>query len=395
MSGPYPLASLAGTLAPTGFTIPTYADVLASLQASFQSIFGSDAYIAPDSQDGQLLAVVAQAVSDGNQQDVALYQSFSPSYAQNAQLSSLVRINGLKRQTSSNSTAVGTVIGTAGTVVSNGVVQDANGNLWNLPASVIIGVGGTATVSVTAQASGAIYAPAGTINTVYTPQYGWTSFLSTADAAPGAAVETDAALRVRQALSVALPASTPLQSLAAAVAAVPGVTASYVYVNSTSNTDVNNVPGHAVSVIVQGGTAAAVAQAIEANKSPGTGTYGTTAQVVQDPSGISIPINFFELALTTLYVDISIQPLSGYTAAIGTAVVNAIIAFINSLGIGEELYYSSLYGAAAAVAGIQNPTFFINALTVATTPAPSGTGNIPIAFNAAASCAATNVTLIS
>jgi hypothetical protein len=93
----FPLATLACTIDENGISAPSYADVLASLQASFQSIYGSDIYIEPDSQDGQWLAVLAQIINDGNQADVTSYNGYSPSYAQGAALSSQVKINGLRR----------------------------------------------------------------------------------------------------------------------------------------------------------------------------------------------------------------------------------------------------------------------------------------------------------
>jgi uncharacterized phage protein gp47/JayE len=384
MAGPYPLATLGPTITSAGITIPSYADVLASLQASFQNIFGADAYIDPDSQDGQLLAVVAQAISDMNNQFVSLYNSFSPAYAQGAQLSSLVRINGLTRNVASKSTATGLVVGNVGTVITNGVVQDINGNLWNLPTSVTIPSGGSVTITVTAQQVGAITALSGTINKIYNPQLGWASFVSTSDAVAGNAIETDATLRARQALSVALPASTPLESISAAVAAVSGVVRSFVYENNTSAVDANGVPPHSIAVIVQGGDVVQVATTIERTKSPGTGTYGTTTETITDPSGLPVTINFFELTNTPIYINVTIKALSGFVGTTGTAIQTALADFINSLQIGGEVYYSQLYPAAQLDSAGVGQTFYITGMFVGTAPSPTGTANIPIAFNAAA-----------
>jgi uncharacterized phage protein gp47/JayE len=384
MAGPYPLATLGPTITSAGITIPSYADVLASLQASFQAIYGSDAYISADSQDGQLLAVFAKAISDQNNQIVAVYQAYAPAYAQGAELSSLVRINGISRLVASYSTAVGTVVGNVGTVITNGVVRDTNGNLWNLPSSVTIPTGGSATITVTCQTLGAVVALSGTINQIFNPQLGWASFVNTSDAALGQPVETDAALRQRQALSVALPALTPLESISGAIAAVPNVTRSFVYENDTAVTDANGVPSHSISVIVEGGDVTAVATAIETLKSPGTGTYGTTSVVVTDPTGLPVTINFFELDNIEIYVNITIKALPNYVATTAAAISTAVAAFINSLAIGGEVYYSQLYPAAQLDSAGVGATFYITALTVGTAPSPTGVVNIPIAFNAAA-----------
>ena len=72
------MTSLAAQVTSTGITAPPYADILASLIASFQSIYGIDSYLGADSQDGQMLAVVAKAINDSNQTAIAVFNSFSP-----------------------------------------------------------------------------------------------------------------------------------------------------------------------------------------------------------------------------------------------------------------------------------------------------------------------------
>jgi uncharacterized phage protein gp47/JayE len=393
MAGPYPLATLAPTITSAGITTPTYADILASLQASFQQIYGSDAYIAPDSQDGQLLAVMAKAISDENDTMVAVYQAYAPGYAQGTELSSLVRINGLTRLVASQSTAPVLITGNAGTVITNGVVRDNNGNLWNLPTSTTIPIGGSTTITVTAQQAGAVVALSGTINQIFNPQLGWASAVSTSDASLGAPVETDYALRIRQALSVALPALTPLQSITAAIAAVPNVTRSFIYENDTAVTDGNGVPSHTISAIVQGGDVTAIATAIERLKSPGTGTYGTTSETITDPTGLPVTIRFYELTDVPIYVAVTIKALPNYVATTAVAIQTALVAFINSLAIGGEVYYSQLYPAAQLDSSGVGATFYITSLACDIVPSPTAMVNIPIAFNAAAVSDTTKITV--
>src|SRR5579862_2461754 len=153
-----PITTLACTVGPTGISSPSYADILSSLQSQVQAIFGSDIYISPDSQDGQLLAIIAQAIYDSNQATIAAYNSFSPTFAQGDGLSSVVKINGIRRAIASNSTATGNVVGVAGTTIVDGVVKDENGNLWDLPPSVTIPGGGSIAVTVTAEQLGNIVA---------------------------------------------------------------------------------------------------------------------------------------------------------------------------------------------------------------------------------------------
>lgn len=382
----YPLTTLAPTIGTNGITIPTYNDVYQSMIAIFQGIYGSDIYITPDSQDGQWIAALAKAINDSNVAAVALFNSFSPAYSTGAQLSSLVKINGLTRLVASNSSAPGNVIGQAGTIITNGMVQDTGGNIWNLPALVVIPGGGSIAVTVIAQTPGAIAATIGAINQIVNPQLGWQSFSNTSQATTGSPVETDAALRIRQAASVSLSALGIIQSLSAAIANLPGVNRFLVYENATGAADGNGVPANSIACIVEGGVAASIAQAIFNKKSPGCRTYGTTTVPIVDSKGNVNNINFFALAEQPIYVSMTIQHLNGYVSTTATAIVNAIMAFINSLQIGQEVYYSQLYGVASlagqVAAGSEN--FYITALTLGTAPAPVGTANIVIPYNQAA-----------
>lgn len=389
----YPLPTLAAQITPAGISAPSYNDIYLSLQATFQSIYGSDAYLGPDSQDGQLLAVFAQGINDCNQTAIAIYNSFAPSNGQGTGLSNMVKINGIRRLASSNSTAVVTISGIAGTTITNGVVRSVEGDLFNLPPSVTIPFSGTINVTVTAQATGAITAATGDINDIYTPTYGWQSVTNAAAAVPGAPVETDYALRQRQTTSTSLPAVTPLSSLAGNVANVPGVVRSKIYENDTSVTDVNGVPDHSICVVFEGGDINAIAQVVEAKKSPGTGTFGSTTVSVLDPAGLTVLINLDELTNDNIYVSITLQAFAGYTSSVGNMIKQAVSDFINSLDIGTDVYYEWLAGPASLYGTVYNKTFKVTALTSGTTPAPSGTSDITIAFDHAAECTPANVVL--
>ena len=63
----FPLATLAAAVTSAGIAAPSYSDILTSLQTSFRAIYGADVYLGADTQDGQLLAIVALAIHDANQ----------------------------------------------------------------------------------------------------------------------------------------------------------------------------------------------------------------------------------------------------------------------------------------------------------------------------------------
>lgn len=379
----------------TGYVAPSYADVLAYVQSVYLGIYGADAVITPNTQDGQLLGIFSQLISDANQLGGAVFNSFSPTFAQGVGLSSLVKINGLRRKVPTNSQIVVTVTGSAGAVITNGQVGDNAGlqQVWNLPASVIIPPGGTIDVTATAAVAGALSAGNNTLTIILTPAFGWTGVTNGTNASSlGAPVETDAGLRGRQSVSTSLPAISPPGSIEASVANVPGVISSKLWENNTASTDANGIPSHSLSMVVQGGDVNAVAQAIFDKKAPGVGTYGSTSVSVTDEEGMLVSINFYELAFTTIYVAFTVHALAGYTSAIGFEIKAAIAAYVNSLDIGDTLYYTKLVAAACLDNIPDGKTFNLTALTVATTPIPVATADIAITFNHRASLDIGNIT---
>ena len=396
MSTPtYPLATLAFQLTPTGPTAPQASDIVASLQASAQGSLGADLDLDSSAKITQLLGVVAAAVNDANQQAIALANSFSPVYAQGVPLRSLVKINGLTTQASTNSTCTVTIVGVAGTVLPNNQAQDQAGNLWSIPAGTVIPPSGSINVTATCLTAGAITAPINTITTPYNPVPGWQTVTNPGIATIGLTAETDASLRGRQAESTSIAALTPLETILANVANIPGVGRAAIYENPTSSTYTNGVPSHSISVIAEGGNIATIAQIIEAYKSPGTGTYGTTTQTVLDPAGLSVTINFFELTDVPVFGVVTITPLAGYVATTGVLIAQAVAAFIQALNIGETAYLTWLYGPAGLAGNPLSSTFVITSLTIGLSVGTQAAANLVPTFNQAFTCNPANISVVT
>lgn len=254
----------------TGYHFADYPTFLQFVTQAYQNIYGSDIVLTPDSQDGQWVAIQAQMLYDTAAIGASAFNSFSPVTAQGVGLSRVVKINGLRREIPSNSTAVLTIVGQAGAVITNGVAQDTLGQNWNLPFTVTIPGGGTIDVTATAQIEGAINAAVNTINIIFTPTLGWQTVNNSAAATVGSPVEEDGALRARQIQSTANPSKTVLEGTYGAIANVTGVTDVAVWENDTDAVDGNNQPAHSIFAVVKGGSVTDVAQAIQVHKTPGT-----------------------------------------------------------------------------------------------------------------------------
>ncbi|UZQ57512.1 baseplate J/gp47 family protein [Enterobacter hormaechei] len=386
---------LSATVTAEGISAPDYQTILDTLTSYFQQIYGSDAYLEPDSKDGQMVALVALAIHDANNTAISVYNCFSPATGYGAGLTSNVKINGIARKGATNSTVDLLLTGTAGTTITNGTVKDTNNVIWRLPASVVIGVDGTVTATATCSNSGAVAALAGTITTINTPTRGWVSVTNPAAATVGAPAETDAELRIRQGQSVALPSITPFEGVDGAIANVAGVTRHKLYENDTGTTNTLGLPPHSIAAIVEGGDATGIAQTIRGKKGQGVSTFGTTTITVPDKYGNPQEISFSRPVDVPVYASIKIDVFAGYTSLIATQMQQAIADYINSLAIGASVVISRIYSPAnlGVVSGGNSKYYDITELLIGRSTESLAATNISVAFNESASCKPENIVI--
>lgn len=386
---------LSATVTAEGISAPDYQMILETLTSYFQQIYGSDAYLEPDSKDGQMVALVAVAIHDANNTAISVYNCFSPATGFGSALTSNVKINGIARKGATNSTVDLLLTGTAGATITNGSVRDQNNIIWNLPASVSISVDGTVQATATSANSGAIAALAGTITTINTPTRGWTSVTNPTAATVGTPAETDAELRIRQGQSVALPSITPFEGVDGAIANVAGVTRHKLYENDTGAFDVNGLPPHSISAIVDGGDITEIAQTIRGSKGQGTSTYGTTSVTVPDTYGNPHVISFSRSTDVPVYGHITLKAFAGYTSQIGVQIQQAVADYINGLTIGDSVLLSRIYSPAnlGVVSGGSARYYDIQELLIGKSSGSLAAANIDIAYNESASCNPANIAI--
>lgn len=387
---------LSATVTAEGISAPDYQTILSTVTGYFQQIYGSDAYIDPDSKDGQLIALVALAIHDANNTAISVYRSFSPTTALGDALSSNVKINGITRRAATNSTVDLLLTGTVGTTITNGSVRDTNSVVWNLPATVVIGSDGTVVATATCANSGAVAAVAGSVNGINTPTRGWSSVTNPLAATVGVAAETDAELRARQAQSVALASLTPFDAVDGAIANVEGVTRHKLFENDQEVMDSNGLPPHSISAIVEGGDATEIASTIRSVKGQGVSTYGTTAVIVTDKYGNPYTIRFSRPVDVPIYVSITLKALTGYSSEVGDEIKAAVAAYINSLAIGDSVLLSRVYSPAnlGVVSGGNARYYDIMELLIGRSADEVAAANVVVAYDESASCTVDNIVLV-
>ncbi|MFG1302191.1 baseplate J/gp47 family protein [Xanthobacter sp. V3C-3] len=375
-----------------GISSPTLEEIRAQLVTQFQAIYGTDVYLEPDSQDGQWIGILATAIHDCNAMAVSVYNAFSPATAQGEGLSRMVKINGIARHIASKSTADLLLGGTVGTVITNGYATDSEGNKWMLPEEVVIGMAGQITVTATASTPGAVSAAPGAISIIGTPTRGWQTVTNILAAVEGDPVETDVALRRRQAVSTEIPSQTLFEGLVGAVAAIPGVTRFGGVDNDGDATDENGIPGHSFSLVIEGGDAQTIAQTVYVKKGPGAGTFGTTSEVVVDSYGVPHTIRFMRPTNVSVKVAITLKALTGYTTNIGAKIKSAVVDYINALNVGDEVYLTRLFSP-ANLSGSDGATFDITNLQIAKGLGSLGSANLLFAYHEAPACSVDDIAI--
>ena len=362
----------------TGYHYPSYQDILDDLISQVQAIYGSGIYLGSDSQDYQMISIFAQKIYDAYQAVELAYNSHSPVTAIGAALDDIVAINGIKRAQGTKSVATLTLSGIEGTVVTNGIVSDVAGVLWDLPETVTIGSGGTATAQATCRQTGVYTAAPNTITRIMTPTIGWVSVTNSASAVTGTFVEADSSLRARQATSVAMPSQTILTGLRGALLALDCVNQCIVYENDTNSTLVSpdplaGLPAHSICCVVDYDTNAAtvaddkvaIATTILNYKSCGCGTWGGTSQTVTDSMGQSYTIYFQGMSKSLESINITITPLDGYSQAYIEKIQLEVMNLLDTFTAGQTLT-SAMISAVAMNANedLSKPAFTVTGATI-------------------------------
>lgn len=367
-----------------GIHSPDFETLYQWLTDQYKTIYGDDLVLTPDTQDGQWIGILAQSFMDVINTSVAVYNSFNPGTALGDALDKNIRINGIFRKPSSYSTCDVKIVGQLGTRILNGSVRDTLDRIWYLPAEVVIPIEGEIIVTATAEESGAWRAQPNTLTTINTPTRGWQSVTNESSAAIGADAESDADLRRRQAISVALPSQSVLEGMLGACAAIPGVLRYRAYENDDSVPDENGIPPHTNCMVIEGGDAQLIGEAIYNHKTVGSGTYGDTIVFIDDKYGNRTNIKFQRPKIKRLKFKISLTPFVGFADTYITDIKNRLVQYINSLGIGNDVYITKLLPPILACNTSNTQTFDVTSIELGLEDEDLKAANFDIKFDEAA-----------
>ena len=385
-------------LSPTGFLRKRLEDILAAKNAAVTDIFGPDINLTPQSPDGQINGTLSESDADLWELAEAVYNAFNPSAATGNALSALVQINGITRAEASPSTVSLDLTGINSTLIPSGsLVSTASGIQYATDADATIAAG-VAAVGGTAVVAAATVSLTGTITTIVNPIAGWATVDNSIDATVGTDEESDSALRIRRAQSVAFASQSLLESLFSAVANLDGIIQTVVLENDTNATDGNGQPAHSVQVLVDGGDDTEIAEAIFNEKCVGITTVGSTSTVIIDNIGGPHTINFQRPTLVNINIVVNLTTDASYPGNGNDLIKQAIIDYAEGVlvegqrqGIGDDVINSRLYTPINSVGGHTVDSLFISV----NPDVPVSSADIVIAFDGLAQFLSGNITINS
>ncbi len=348
---------------PTGIVVPSEQDILAGVQRDQDDAFGGGLNPSLSTPQGQIASSETAIIADKDSQILFLANNFDPAYASGRFQDAIARIYGLTRNPPEPSTAQCLCVGLASTVIPTGALATDGTNEWTCTQGGTIPIGGSITLPFACVVNGPIAVPANSINQIVQTILGWDTINNLSPGVEGSDVESRADFEHRRQLSVAGNSKSMIQSVIAAVLAVPGVIDAYGYSNDTASpVTVGGVTiaANAIYVCVSGGDPQLVANAIWSKKMPGCPMQGGTTETVTDSVGYSPPyptytIKFQTAAATAIKIAVSITNSAAVPSDVNTQVKAAIqAAFSGADGgsrarIGATLYASRFYAGVASL----------------------------------------------
>jgi len=366
------------TLSAAGLSIQDLATIRQELAADVRAKTGISTLLVDDDSSplGQLLGVFAERESLIQELLADVYLSAYVVSATGAALDVAVAKAGIVRQAAtysyvdisiSNPTPPATG---AFTVPAGALIElDATGDRWGSVAGVTVADGATEVLRFISIASGPVAAPQWSNWSWITSFVGSSemTLVNSAAAVVGAAVETDAALRLRYFQVLAQAGTGTVQAVRASVLALATVTQARVYENDSnvlgisSPESIPTLPAHSFLVVARGTYSnAEIAAAIFAAKPVGIEAFGTVSYTVTDDEGVPHVISWRPAAPLVCTLALVI---TGSSSGYHDAVKAAVIAYVDSLGMGEDVLHVRIVAAvlgaavgATAVSGTLNGT---------------------------------------
>lgn len=336
------------------------------LQTAYKEAIGGTISLIEQSPIGQQVGIDSITYSRIDDQIIESLQQLNIQAAQGVQLDNFAATFSLPVRSATNSLATVKVTGTPGTTITQGALaKTVNNDLFKCVQDIIIQSDSEATGQFIAVESGTVAILANTLTQIVTAIPGWDSINNAQDGTIGSTKASDTEYRKDYYARLGLYSRGTIEALTASVSTVSGVLEVKIYQNDTSeNITLQNVVllPHSIAVIVEGGDATAIANAIRLKKSAGVGTKAQDVSLQTEvvfPAPI-LPIYFFYVQFVVVAITVTIRQFLN-VPNVETQIKNQILSYfdgtfddtIPKIGIGDTLYKSRLYTPINSVRGFE------------------------------------------
>jgi hypothetical protein len=385
--------TLVAGLTPSGFTAPTFAEILADVDADCTSTIDAGLNLAPDQPIGQWNGIQCEKLAEIYELIATLYGAFDPGAAEGRLLVNLAALTGTVPQAATYSTVTCSLNLNATTTVTAGALAYVNGqpqNLWELVTTVTSVGAGIYPAQFRSLNPGPFSAPAYTLTQIQVSTSGWNSITNPLDAVLGQSADTDATLRTRRQEELGGQGSGDIDSIRRNVLNVLGVRNAIVTENTSPLPAADGSPGKSFHVVAWTGpgspsaaTIAAIAQAIWISKDAGILAYGASSGVATDVLGNPQTVGFDFANQLPVYISLTTSSKVPLTSDQVAVVKQAIVDFAEGsatlpvgIDLGQNVVALSLR--AAAFDSLPGIITDVPSLLLGFAPSPTYWGNLSV-----------------
>jgi len=357
----------------TGIIVADTSDILTQVQTEWQTSFGPDLIVTPDTPQGVMITAETVARTNVIDNNAALANQINPNLAGGVFLDAVCALTALNRIAATPSVVVATLSGVAGTAIPAGTrAQTLVNDVFATTGSVVIGGGGTVDATFQSVELGPIPCATGALSQIVDGVLGWETVTNASGATVGQNTQSDQSLRALRKVTLATQGVALVEAQVSALYQVEGVKSLTFQENIAATTQTINtisMVAHSVYACVDGGADLDVATSLLANKSSGSAWNGGTSVAVVEPySGQSYTVLFdrptpvsFKLKAYVSNSDLLIDATTAVTAAILNYVAGGIEG-IPGLTVGTDISCFELAGAIIS----QYPNISVSNLTIST-----------------------------
>lgn len=386
----------------TGVIVPDTAETRATVEAEFQSVFGTDMPLDPSTPQGGLITLLTEARDGMARNNAEVANQINPDLAGGVFLSALWRFTGGQRRAGSFSRLIGVALsGQPNTLIPAGsiAVVSGSGAQFATTSAVLFGPGGTVSTDFQALEPGPINVPIGGLDSIASGVLGWETVTNPAVAIPGKLVEGDIPSRLRRRQTLALQTISSTEAIISELYNTEGVESLSFRENVASTPQVidgiNMVP-HSIYACVDGGTNADVAFVLMREKTDGAAYNGAVIVPTTQPlSGQVIQVKFDRPGEIQVFVRFTVRPSS---LDVQNIIPDAIIAYRDGelpgdrgFTVGTDVSAFELSGALHQVA----PSIFVTKVELSTNGGVSwNTSSVSVALNQVARVTRSSVSVV-